>query len=100
MHAEENATALRCQAVMRSVRRQLGVIVERIDGQEADKTITEITRRNIIDHFTVANVNWSGRLQDDEFLGRLYPLEELQSTDHRCSTAAGDIRQHRVSFLD
>lgn len=63
-------------------------------------SITEITRRSIIDHFAAADVNWAGRLDEDDFLARLYDLRSLPATDHRMSTAAGDINQHRISFRD
>jgi AbiJ N-terminal domain 3 len=39
---------------------------------------------------------WSGVLDDVEFLGRLYDLDALPSTDRRCSSAGGDIFMHRV----
>ena len=36
-------------------------------------------------------------LDDVEFLGRLYDLDALPSTDSRFRTARGDILQHRVA---
>ena len=33
-------------------------------------SISEVTRRSIIDHITIFGIAWSGRLQEDEFLGR------------------------------
>jgi len=62
--------------------------------------ISEVTRRAIVDHLSVANVSWSGRLQDDEFLSRLYDLSNLPSLDHRYTDAAGDIHQHCVRNND
>lgn len=62
--------------------------------------VTEITRREIIDRLLAGNIDWAGRLQEDDFLSRLYDLTALPSTDHRFSTAAGDIRQHRVNWSD
>ena len=59
-----------------------------------------MTRRSIIDFFSVASVSWAGRLSDDEFLSRLYDLSQLPSYDHRFPTAAGDIYQHRVNNDD
>lgn len=67
---------------------------------EADSAISEVTRRAIIDHFSVANVGWSGRLRDDEFLARLYDLTTMPSSDHRFKDAAGDIYQHTVRNSD
>jgi len=62
--------------------------------------ITEATRRNIIDYLTTPGARWSGRLQEDEFLARLYNLTDLPSTDPRFRDAAGDIRQHRLNWSD
>ena len=70
------------------------------DVDEAPKEISEVTRRAVIDHFSIAKVSWSGRLQDDEFLARLYDLSKLPSFDHRYQDAAGDIYQHCVRNSD
>ena len=61
-------------------------------------TITEVTRRAIVDFLSLSN--WSGRLEEDEFLSRLYDLSKIPSTDGRFSNAAGDIRQHRLNWND
>lgn len=65
-------------------------------ADEADSVISEVTRRAIVDHFSVGGISWSGRLQDDEFLARLYDLTAMPSFDHRFRDAAGDIYQHTV----
>lgn len=62
-------------------------------------SISEVTRRAIVDYI-VAEVGWAGRLEEDEFLARLYDLTSLPSTDPRFSNAAGDIRQHRINWPD
>ena len=62
--------------------------------------VTEVTLRIIIDYLTASGINWAGRLQEDEFLARLYDLLELPSTDYRFRNVAGDIRQHRLSWAD
>lgn len=62
--------------------------------------ISEVTRRSIIDYLTISGISWSGRLQEDEFLGRLYDLSTMPSTDRRVRNAASDIRQHRVNWND
>ena len=62
--------------------------------------VTEATRRSIIDYFVISKQSWSGRLQEDEFLSRLYNLSELPSTDRRVRGAAADIRMHRHNFSD
>src|SRR3990172_12822402 len=62
-------------------------------------TITEVTRRAIIDYLSVG-ISWSGRLEDHEFLSRLYDLSKIPSTDGRFTSALGDIRQHRGNWND
>lgn len=65
-----------------------------------DKEITEVTRRAIFDHFTVSHIGWSGRMNEDDFLARIFDLNSLKSTDSRYNNAAGDIYQHRVRNND
>ncbi|NLG84594.1 MAG: hypothetical protein GX493_08335 [Firmicutes bacterium] len=62
--------------------------------------ISEVTRRAIIDYLVASDIDWAGRLQEDEFLARLYDLTKLPSTDYRMHNAAGDIWQHRVNWRD
>jgi AbiJ N-terminal domain 3/Abortive infection C-terminus len=62
--------------------------------------ITQITRRDIIDAIAVEKISWSGRLEEAEFLARLFDLAVLPSRDHRFRDAAGDIWQHRVNNFD
>jgi hypothetical protein len=62
--------------------------------------ITSITRRDISDAITVEKINWAGRLEEPEFLARIFPLEELPSHDSRFTTASGDIWQHRINNSD
>ena len=64
----------------------------------AKQEITEVTRREIVDR--LGNRDWAGRLQEDDFLSRLYDLNALPSEDTRFQTAAGDIWQHRVNVID
>ena len=59
--------------------------------------ISQLTRRDIIDAITVESIRWSGRLEETEFLSRLFNLGELPSDDSRFSDAAGDIWQHRIN---
>lgn len=58
--------------------------------------ITESTRRAIVDEIMTRHFNWSGRLEEPDFLARLYDMEELESTDPRYRDAYRDVRQHRV----
>lgn len=60
------------------------------------KFITPVTRRRIFDTITLSKVLWEGRLEEPEFLARIYDLDSMPSTDSRYKSAVGDIRQHRV----
>lgn len=62
--------------------------------------ISEPTRRDIIDAIIVGDVAWSGRLDEPDFLSRLFDLKSLPSHDHRYSTAYADIHKHRVMNRD
>lgn len=62
--------------------------------------ITEITRRDIFDAMILQGFKWFGRLEDTEFLSRLFDLNRLPSTDSRFDDANGDIWQHRVNNFD
>ena len=64
----------------------------------SEPEITEVTRREIVDR--LGPRDWAGRLQEDDFLSRLYDLNALPSEDKRFQTAAGDIWQHRVNNND
>ena len=62
--------------------------------------ITAITRRRLFDSIALSGPGWSGRLQEPDFLGRIYDLSSLPSTDTRYDDAYRDIWQHRVNNLD
>jgi hypothetical protein len=62
--------------------------------------ITAITRRNIADQITVGKFLYPGRLDEPDFLGRLYDLDSLPSTDDRYSNARDDIWKHTVMNND
>ena len=62
--------------------------------------ISNITRRDIFDTMTVEGISWNGRLEETEFLSRLYDLSKMPSTDSRYKDANGDIWQHRVNNYD
>lgn len=69
----------------------------RPEWRHAKGDVSRATRQNIIDGLKIDQVAWSGRLEDVEFLQRLYDLESLPSNDSRFPNAAGDIWQHRVN---
>ncbi|WP_055594356.1 protein kinase domain-containing protein [Streptomyces hirsutus] len=62
--------------------------------------ITEVTRMRLFDTLRLQNVDWSGRLEEPEFLKRIFDLDALESYDPRFTTAEGDIYQHRVNNYD
>lgn len=59
------------------------------------RDISEITRRDIFE--CLRSENWHGRLEETEFLSRIFDLKALPSNDARFRNAAGDIWQHRVN---
>lgn len=59
--------------------------------------ISEITRCAIFDVLRVRETKWAGRLDEAEFLERIYDLENIPSNDDRFDNAKGDIWQHRVN---
>lgn len=62
--------------------------------------ISQLTRRDIFDAMVVESFSWSGRLEEVEFLRRIYDLDSIPSTDSRYESASGDIYQHRVNNFD
>ena len=58
------------------------------------------TRNNIFDGLRLEGVFWNGKLDDVEFLNRLYDLQNIPSTDSRFKDAAGDIWKHCVNNDD
>jgi hypothetical protein len=71
-----------------------------MNTSEHERTISEVTRRNISDAFILENVFWWGRFEEQQFLARLYNLAEMPSTDRRCANASDDIWQHRQRNTD
>lgn len=59
--------------------------------------ISKITRRNIFDFIQVEGLWWAGRLEEIDFLSRIFDLEKMESYDSRFPNAAGDIWQHRIN---
>ena len=67
---------------------------------QSKNSITEVTRRKIIDR--IPDGAWAGALDEPEFLGRIYDLKRMPSTDSRreFNNASLDIWQHRVRNSD
>lgn len=63
-------------------------------------SITRVTRRDIFDYLRTSPYSITGDLDEVSFLGRLYDLGKLPSHDHRFTTAARDITQHRINNYD
>ena len=64
------------------------------------KKISDITKRDIQDYLIINKINWAGRLDETEFLSRLYNLNEMPTTDSRFSNFFSDIRKHRINNYD
>ncbi len=62
--------------------------------------IPKSTRIDIFDALRLSGMHWSGRLDESDFLARIFDLHELPSYDGRYNDAAGDIWQHRVNNGD
>ncbi|WP_447753261.1 abortive infection family protein [Sphingopyxis fribergensis] len=79
-------------------------IVPRLAKPDAAPTpnlrIRRQARQNIVDGLLIDKVSWAGKLEEIDFLGRIFDLAALPSTDSRYTDAAGDIYQHRVNNFD
>ncbi len=62
--------------------------------------ITVITRRNIADELSISKLCYNGRLDEPDFLNRLYDLKHLPSRDYRYTNAYDDIYKHMVMNND
>ncbi len=62
--------------------------------------ITEVTRRDILDYLIASNTTFSGKLDELEFLGRIWDLSSMPSIDSRFDDAYRDIWQHRINNND
>lgn len=63
-------------------------------------SISRVTRRNIKDAFENNNISWAGRLEETEFLSKIYDLSTLPSENGRFEDVVGDIWQHRINNED
>lgn len=61
------------------------------------KNISEATRRDLIDALLLERVQWAGRLEEPDFLARIFDVNALPSKDSRFTNAYRDIWQHRVN---
>lgn len=79
------------------------VVVENPTWRHSSATLPRSVRQDIIDGLKLEGIKWFGRMDDVEFLGRIFDLTALPSTDTRSpynKNAAADIWQHRVNNED
>lgn len=76
--------------------------VPKIDTEETEMKakISIVARQAIFDEITLNNISWSGRLEEPDFLNRLFDLSKIPSTDSRFDNAYDDIRKHRIMNYD
>lgn len=58
--------------------------------------ITTITRRNIADELSIAKIWYNGRMNEPDFLNRIFDLKNFPSRDYRYNNAYDDIYKHMV----
>ena len=68
--------------------------------QKNSKKISIVTRQAIFDEITINRISWAGRLEEPNFLNRIFNLSELPSTDSRYTNAYDDIHKHRIMNYD
>lgn len=73
---------------------------KRKDWRVASPSLPKRVRTNIVDGLRLEDLAWYGKLDEVEFLSRLFDLQQLPSTDGRYTDAARDIWQHRVNNDD
>lgn len=62
--------------------------------------ISIVARQAIFDEITINKISWSGRLQEPDFLNRIFDLSKMPSYDARHTDAQGDIYRHRIMNYD
>jgi very-short-patch-repair endonuclease len=72
------------------------VRLARVNGK---RRISEITRTKLFDELLLMG-SLEGKLDLDNFLRRLWPIDEMPSSDFRHTTFAGDLWQHMVINSD
>lgn len=71
----------------------------RLARAEGKRRITEITRKNLVDEALLMG-QLEGKLEISVFLGKLWPIHEMASNDHRHETFGGELWQHMVNNDD
>lgn len=63
--------------------------------------LTTVTKHHILDFLRgETGVRYHGKMDEIEFLRRIFDLSKIKSNDHRCRNFEGDITTHRYSFPD
>ena len=62
-----------------------------------DNQISSVTRKDLFDELSNLGYLWYGRLDEIQFLNRLYNLKKLPSLDERFKNAQDDIWQHCIN---
>ena len=70
------------------------------NGNEMQMKVSIIVRQAIFDEITLNKISWSGRLEEPDFLNRIFDLAKMPSFDSRYDNAYDDIRKHRVLNYD
>jgi len=71
-----------------------------VDWRVERGTLPRQVRQNIFDGLRLEQVVWQGKLDDVEFLNRIYDLQKLPSRDARFKDASQDIWQHCINNDD
>ncbi len=80
--------------------RQINWIPKIDENTETQMKISIVARQAIFDEITLNNISWSGRLDEPDFLNRLFDLSKLPSTDSRFDNSYDDIHKHRIMNYD
>lgn len=67
---------------------------------ETKESITEITRKDILDALRLGNMWYSGECSELDFFKRVFNLDDIPSNDSRFKTFEGDYIQHTVNNYD
>lgn len=62
--------------------------------------ISEVTRRNIVDEMRISGILWNGRLEELDFLKRIFSFDCMPSHDDRFKNMEEDYYQHRIRNFD
>ncbi|MCU7693854.1 caspase family protein [Haoranjiania flava] len=68
--------------------------------KEVQMKISIIVRQAIFDEITLNKISWSGRLEEPDFLNRIFDLSKMPSFDSRFDNAYDDIHKHRIMNYD